>query len=78
MPDGRVARVEDREEVRDQALGGAVDPLGVLLCHPFPEVVEVGLHPQQRVAELGTLGRQVLAADGAVDEHFLARPGLGR
>ena len=50
-----VERVEHREEVLDETVGGAVDQRGLLAEHALAVVLEVGLDAPQRVDELGAL-----------------------
>ena len=54
-----VERVEHREEVLDQPLGGALDERRLLAQHALAVVLEVGLDPAQRVDELVALARQL-------------------
>ena len=51
-----VERVEHRQEPEAQALGGALQQLGLLAHRALAEVVEVGLQPPERVEVLVALG----------------------
>ena len=58
--DRAVARVEHRQQLLDERLGGAVDVIGLLLHHPLAVVLEVGLGAAQRVEVLVALARRAL------------------
>ena len=58
-----VERVEHREQLLDEPLGGALDERGLLAQHALAVVLEVGLHPPQRVDELVALACSCSSCD---------------
>src|SRR4051812_49509532 len=73
MLEGEVERVEDREELLHQALGGALEVFGLLLDDALLVVLEVGLQPLQRIEVVVALARDLL--DVVLDGRFSLRDG---